>query len=110
MAFSPSNERAEPAAQRTEGGQCPFCRCLSKSIKKSHLHQNTLPDMLQFYFSPFISFHPPAPPHSPIVLAASCAVERAERAARVKETGEKEKSFKLREKPESLLVPLQQEL
>lgn len=66
--------------------------------------------MLQFYFSPFISFHPPAPPHSPIVLAASRAVERAERAARVKETGENEKSFKLREKPESLLVLLQQEL
>lgn len=46
--------------------------------------------MLQFYFSPFISFHPPAPPRGPIVPTASRAVEGAERAARVKGTGEKE--------------------
>lgn len=75
--------------------------------QKSHLHQNALLDMLQFYFSPFISV--PLPPHLAAPLSSQHQ-ERAERAASGKGTGEKEKSWKLREKPESLLVPLQREL
>lgn len=66
--------------------------------------------MLQFYFSPLISVPPPAPTRSPIVLAAPRGVARPKHAASAKERGEKGKRFQLREKPESLLVPLQQEL